>query len=256
MFIVGFKGTGKTSLIEALIGELRRRGLSVGTIKHTVGSYFIDTPGKDTWRHRKAGAQASALLTQKDSAVFLHRPLDLHEAIRLLGPLDLVLVEGFKKLDVGPRIIVARDKGEVERLINGLEVAVTGDVARSVIKELSIPVLDLDAIDALANIVEEKAMPLLPGLNCGKCGYSSCRELMRAVLAGEAEAGRCVNLPSKEVHILVDGSPIKINPFVGRILRNVVIGIVSTLKGVGVPKCVEVKFTVERTSQADRRGVD
>ena len=250
MVIAGFKGSGKTSLIEKLIEVLRTREIRVGVIKHTLRPYPVDTPGKDTWRYGEAGAQVSALLTPEKSAIFLRRPLELNEALRLLGPLDLVLLEGFKELDRAPRVIVARDKGEVERLRNGLEVAVTGEVAESVVRELGVPVLDPSSVDALADVVEKRAIPLLPGLNCRKCGYPSCRELARAVLAGKEEAWRCVNLPSRDVHILLDGTPLSINPFVGRVLRNVVMGVLSTLKDVGTPKSVEVKFMFEKDTSS------
>jgi len=247
--VTGFKKVGKTSLIEALIGELRRRGHRIGAIKHTERPHPVDTPGKDTQRQREAGAQASVLLTPEESAIFFHRPLELNEALRLLEPLDLVLLEGFKELDRVPRIIVARSMEEAERLRNGLEIAVTGEVAQSVTGGLEVPVLDTTAFEALADLVEEKAMPLLPGLNCGKCGYSSCKELARMMLRGEAKAMRCVNLLSEETQVLVDGARLSINPFVGRVIRNVVMGIVSTLKGVEAPRLVEVRFTVEEESK-------
>ncbi|MFB0543296.1 MAG: molybdopterin-guanine dinucleotide biosynthesis protein B [Candidatus Bathyarchaeia archaeon] len=243
--IVGFKGSGKTSLIEKLIEALKIRGNRVGVIKHTLRPYPVDTPGKDTWRYREAGSQASALITPEESAIFLRRSLELNEAISRLGPLDLVLLEGFKELDRAPRIIVARDKSEVEQLRNGLEVAVAGSFAG----DLGVRILDPNEGDALADIVEKRAMPLLPGLNCRKCGYPSCKELAKAVLAGDEEAWSCVNLPSRDVHILLDGAPLGINPFVGRVLRNVVMGVISTLKDVGTPESVELKFTVEDSSK-------
>jgi len=246
--ITGFKKSGKTSLIEALIGELRRRRHRVGVIKHTVRPYSIDTPGKDTWRYREAGAQASALLTRGESAIFLQHPLELNEVIRLLGALDLVLLEGFKELDRVPRIVVAGTPQEVEELKNGLEIAVTGKIAGSLQEGLGVPVLASNAISGLADLVEKKSMPLLPGLNCGRCGYSSCKELAGAVLTGEAEATKCVNLLSEETRVFVDGAPLVVNPFVGKVIKNVVMGIISTLKGVESPRSVEVRFTVEKES--------
>ena len=246
MVVVGFKGSGKTSLIEALMGELGGRGLRVGVVKHTARPYPVDTPGKDTWRYREAGAPASALITPRATAVFLSRSLKPEEVIGLLGPLDLVLLEGFKEEERAPRIIVARDRREVEELRNGLEVAVTGEVAKSGVKDLGVPLLDPGAVEDLADVVEEKAMPLLPGLNCGRCGYPSCGELAKAVLDGREEVTKCVNLPSREVRVLLDGVPLRVNPFVGKVLRNVLMGVLSTLKGVGEPRSVEVKFMIEK----------
>jgi len=244
--VTGFKNTGKTRLIEALITELGSRGFRVGVVKHTLKPYRVDTPGKDTWRYREAGAQVSALLTPNDSGLFLHQPLELNEAVRLLGSLDFVLLEGFKELDRAPRIVVAQTLEEVEQLKNGLEVAIAGKIAGSGLTGLGAPVLDPDMVTILADLVEEKAMPLLPGLNCGRCSYSSCKELARAVLADEAEVTKCVNLSSEETQVFLDGMPLAVNPFVGKVIKNVVMGIVSTLKGAGSPKSVELRFKVDK----------
>jgi molybdopterin-guanine dinucleotide biosynthesis protein B len=246
--ITGFRKSGKTSLIETLTGELRRRGHQVGAIKHTSRAYPLDAAGKDTSRYRQAGAQAAAMMTPEGTATYFYRPMELNEALHLLGVLDFVLLEGFKELDRAPRIIVARDAEEAERLRNGLEIAVTGEAAKTM-QGREVPILDLGAVEALADLVEEKAMPLLPGMDCKRCGYSSCRDLARAALAGEAEATRCVNLISKETRVIVNGAPLDINPFVSRVIKNVVMGIVSTLKGVESPKTIEVRFVVEEDSK-------
>lgn len=95
--IVGRKNAGKTALIVELIHELTRRGWSVGTIKHTPHHHSIDTRGKDSFRHREAGASPAALITGNATAVFLPR-LRGEEAYRELAQFyqqcDLVLVEG------------------------------------------------------------------------------------------------------------------------------------------------------------------
>ena len=246
MGIVGFKESGKTSLIEKLARELVGRGFTVGVVKHTTRPYSLDTPRKDTWRYSQAGAKTSAILTSKETAIFLHQPEELDTIMKVLGPLDLVLLEGLKELDRVPRIILARDKSEVQRLRNGLEVAVIGEIANGNVQDLEIPVLDVYASRNVADIVVEKSMPLLPGLNCRKCGFSSCRELAKEVLEGKAEVSRCVNMPSKNVQVTLDGTPLKINPFVGKIMKKVVMGVLSTLEGVRTPRNVMVQFQVEK----------
>ena len=98
--ISGWSGCGKTTLIVALIPRLRAHGLTVSTLKHAHHDVDLDSPGKDTWRHREAGAQEVILATGRRWAL-LHELRDapeppLAELLTHLQPVDLVLVEGWK----------------------------------------------------------------------------------------------------------------------------------------------------------------
>lgn len=109
--IAGYSGSGKTTLIERLIPEFTRRGLRVAVIKHAHHDFDLDQPGKDSWRHREAGAaqvlvaggRRWALLHELDGAA--EPTLDQHLA--RLDPCDLVLVEGYKTEPL-PRLEVHR----------------------------------------------------------------------------------------------------------------------------------------------------
>ena len=97
--IVGWSGSGKTTLLEAMIPLLRARGLSVSTIKHAHHGFDMDRPGKDSYRHRVAGAQEVLVATAARWAL-LHEVSGpephLPDLLTRLAPVDLVLVEGFK----------------------------------------------------------------------------------------------------------------------------------------------------------------
>ena len=240
--VVGFKDAGKTKVIEALVGELTRRGLQVGTLKHATREHLLDTPGKDTMRHREAGSVASAILTSDSAAVFLNHPLSLEEAVARLGPVDVVVLEGFKSLDAVARIMVPRNAGEIEALANGLEIAITVLSVEGSSDVVNVPFVPVTHVEELADIIEAKAFPLLPGLDCGGCGYESCRDLAQAILAGEAEAVQCVSYSAGAVSLKVDGWVVAMNPFVQRVMRNVVLALVHTLKGVDEPRRVELAF--------------
>ncbi len=98
--VVGKSDSGKTTFIEGLLPELRARGLHVGTVKHDVHGFDIDTPGKDSWRHAQAGAEAYAIAGPDKLAFItrLERPLGLAElARRYFAGVDLVVAEGFKR---------------------------------------------------------------------------------------------------------------------------------------------------------------
>jgi len=99
--ISGWSGCGKTTLIVALIPRLRARGFTVSTLKHAHHDVDLDTPGKDTWRHREAGAQEVILATGRRWAL-LHELREapepsLADLLTYLQPVDLVLVEGWKR---------------------------------------------------------------------------------------------------------------------------------------------------------------
>lgn len=107
---VGHSGSGKTTLIEKLIPELTRRGLRVATIKHAHHKVQLDTPGKDSYRYKQAGAAMSMLVTANElqlvaDAVEAREPAQL--AQRFLGEADLVLAEGFSHA-AGVKIEVLR----------------------------------------------------------------------------------------------------------------------------------------------------
>lgn len=112
--VTGHRNSGKTTAIEGLLRELGRRGWKVGTIKHCHKNCDVDRPGKDSWRHREAGAARTALMTPDGLAVFAPAGEDDPRAlVPLLFPdMDLVLVEGFHWLPLD-RIEVRDSAGRV-----------------------------------------------------------------------------------------------------------------------------------------------
>jgi molybdopterin-guanine dinucleotide biosynthesis adapter protein len=107
--IVGSSGTGKTTLIEKLIPVLRKKGFRVGTIKHDVHGFSIDQPGKDSWRHKEAGASMVLLSSPRQVAmvkdVAHDTPLD--ELVSYFSGVDIILAEGYKRGD-RPKLEVFR----------------------------------------------------------------------------------------------------------------------------------------------------
>jgi molybdopterin-guanine dinucleotide biosynthesis protein B len=241
--VVGYKDSGKTRVLEALVGELVGRGYSVGTVKHTAESVLLDTPGKDTWRHRKAGSGATAILHGRGSAFFVDRAMTVGEAMAKLGDLDFVVTEGFKSLESMAKLIVPRLEGEVEGLSNGLEIGIVDVDGSGVRGGVEVPVIPLGDAGALADVVVEKAFPVLPSLDCRGCGFNSCLEFGRALLGGEAELGACVGFGSG-FSLKVDGEEVALGPFVQDVTRGVVLGLVSSFKGVGRPGKVELSFEI------------
>ncbi len=150
--IAGWSGSGKTTLITRLIPALVARGLSVSTIKHAHHSFDIDTPGKDTWRHREAGA--SEVLISSRARLALMREMrdapepELDELLQRLAPVDLVLVEGYKS--------AGHPKIEVHRAATGKpplypdDPTVLAVVSDAITQADGRPVFALDAINDIA----------------------------------------------------------------------------------------------------------
>jgi len=110
IFVSGESNSGKTTLIERLIPRLRTKGLRVGTVKHAHHGFELDHPGKDSWRHAQAGAEAVALVSPTQTAWVLATSAELscQAAVeRMSDRVDLVLVEGFKQKR-GWQVVVAR----------------------------------------------------------------------------------------------------------------------------------------------------
>lgn len=112
----GYSGSGKTSLVEPLITLMRAQGLSVSVVKHAHHHFDVDHEGKDSWRHREAGAYEVVLASDRRLALMREFPrpteLSVHDMLAELDPrVDWVLVEGFKHADL-PKIEIWRDQPE------------------------------------------------------------------------------------------------------------------------------------------------
>ena len=242
--VVGFKDSGKTRAVEALVAELKRRGHRVGTLKHTAENIELDTPGKDTARHREAGAVATAILRQDAAAFFIDDHVKVGDAVKALGDLDILVVEGFKTLDTHARLLVPREDDDIPKLRNGLEIAAVKIHGSMFTGDTDLTVVNLANAEALADFVEEKAYPMLPGVNCHGCGYDNCRSLGQAILGGEAEATQCVR-DSVEFTLRVNDEPVPLGGFVQRAFKGMLLGFLRSLKGVGSPRRVEIAFEAE-----------
>src|ERR1700734_4070661 len=99
--LAGWSGSGKTTLLTALIPELRARRLTVSTVKHAHHEFDVDKPGKDSWRHREAGATEVMVASARRWAL-MHELRDapepsLDELVAYMSPVDLLIIEGFKR---------------------------------------------------------------------------------------------------------------------------------------------------------------
>lgn len=151
--VIGWKNSGKTSLMERLVSEITGRGFSVSTVKHVHHTVDLDQPGKDTYRHRQAGAREVVLASADRLAIMVeHRgpEPELPAVLARMAAVDLILVEGYKR--------DAHAKVEVWREETGHPLIQPGDplvraVATDATLTLPVPVLDLNDTHAVADFI-------------------------------------------------------------------------------------------------------
>lgn len=209
--VTGTKNTGKTTLVTLIVQELTKRGYHVGTIKHT--HHDFDLKEKDTGKHREAGAEL-VVGAGKNTFFQVKGELKFENIIKIINnmkKLDYIIFEGFKYMNY-PKIstIKARDDYTITN-VNVFE-------------------LDQKDIDALINLVEKRTYSLIPGANCGKCGYENCQEMAKAIIRGETREENCKMRKIKEVELYIDDENIPLSPFVQDILKKTVLAMVKTLK--------------------------
>jgi molybdopterin-guanine dinucleotide biosynthesis adapter protein len=157
--VAGFKNAGKTTLVEKLVQALSVRGHVIATVKHAHHSFDIDQEGRDSFRHRKAGAMEVAVVSRHRWAI-MHEARgepepSLNDILAKLGPCDLVIVEGYKR--------DGHDKIEVRNImldhppLAGDDKTIVAIAANGVIASPPVPVFDRDDVAALAAFIERHA---------------------------------------------------------------------------------------------------
>ncbi|MFC5652745.1 molybdopterin-guanine dinucleotide biosynthesis protein B [Paenibacillus solisilvae] len=113
--IVGYKNSGKTTLITELIRHLKQANITIGTVKHDAHQFQMDYPGTDTWKHQEAGADVTAISSSTRSAILRSSPQPLSALIEQMKEVTIVLVEGFKQ-EPYPKLVLLRTSEDFELL--------------------------------------------------------------------------------------------------------------------------------------------
>jgi molybdopterin-guanine dinucleotide biosynthesis protein B len=210
--IVGKSDSGKTTLIEKLVPELTRRGYRVATVKHDVHGFEVDREGKDSWRHKKAGAHT--VIISSPQKIALIRDVEKDSTLdeirrRWVQDVDLLLSEGYKK-DVQPKIEVFRKEKHKKLLCTKKDnlIAIVSDRKFNV----GVPCFHLEDMKGLSNFIEKEFL-------------KSKKE--------------------KEVTLRVNGKPILMTPFVREFLTKTIKGMLSSLRGCRTSKRIEIHIEGE-----------
>jgi len=160
--LAGWSGSGKTTLITKLIPRLIARGLRVSTLKHAHHGFDLDQPGKDSFMHRVAGATEVVVSSSKRWAI-LHElrdepEWDLGALVGKMSPVDLVLVEGFKR-DSFPKLEIYR-AANGKSLIQPEDPYVVAIATDTALPEAKVPLVDLNDIEAITDLLTKRAVPI------------------------------------------------------------------------------------------------
>src|SRR3990172_2435742 len=208
--IVGKSGSGKTTLLEKVISELTRRGYSVGVLKHDAHGFEIDHEGKDSWRHKQAGASTVALSSPEKFAVIkdVANEWPPERIISSYFP-DVDVTEGFKKSPFR-KIEVVR-KGKSSRPVCGKDknlIAFASDFRVS----RRLPVYNINDFKGIADLIEKEIIKKhkAPGIS-----------------------------------LLVNGQAIELKPFIENLIKDGVTGMIRSLKGCSQAKEIEIRIKQE-----------
>lgn len=213
---VGKPDSGKTTLLEKLIPELNRRGYRVGTIKHHVHRFEMDKPGKDTFRHKQAGARVVALSSPTGLGVISDTDGDSDVdflAARYFSDVDLVLAEGYKRLAF-PKI----------------------EVHRSALHPEPLPGRDESWVAMVSDVQTTDGLPCFALEDCQGLATFLIDTFIAPTVGGKTS-------------LIVNGASIPLNSFVENFLRRALIGMTSSLKGCRNPE--EIILTIHHDATDD-----
>ena len=218
--LIGKPDSGKTTLLEKLIPEFKRRGIRIGTVKHHVHEFEMDREGKDTFRHKQAGAHTVALSSPTGLGVI--RDVDHDHAIdelldRYYYDVDLVIAEGYKATTL-PKLEVFRKSAHDTPLENRDEtwVAMISDA----LPDADLPHLKLDDIPAIADFI------------------------VKHFITGRTGLGQVATL-------LADGKPVVLNSFVESFIRKAILGMTGSLRGCDQAR--EITITIRSEHNDDKQ---
>lgn len=208
--VVGITKSGKTTTIENIVKELRKRKYSVGSVKEIHFEQFaIDTEGSNTYRHKEAGSQLVTARGYYETDILFQERLSMDEILKFYNH-DFVILEGVTDANV-PKIITAHNEKEILERLDDMVFAISGKLSNTLEEFEGLPVINaMDNAERLVDLIEEKVFDKL-------------------------------SVKSK-VKLQIDGKDIDMVPFVQNILFNAVLGVVKELEGYEKGKEIVVRI--------------
>ena len=157
--IIGYTNSGKTSTLVEIIKELVRRGKTVNTVKaiHIEG-FSVDTEGKDSWRHRQAGAKITAIRSDVETALLFQKSMSAKELIPFFNA-DYLILEGFTEEKNVPKIICSTSLEDIDKRFNQTIFAISGVISKTLNEFKNVKVINgLTSAKELVDLIEERSI--------------------------------------------------------------------------------------------------
>jgi len=247
--VIGITKSGKTTVAETLIRYFSGRGYTVGSVKEIHYEQFaIDTPGTNTDRHKKAGAELVAALGMNETDILFPKKLDVKTLLSFYEQ-DYVVMEGVSDF-IAPKIITAHTAEEIDERLDDTVFAISGRIADTLSEYRGIPVIHaINDAERLCRLAEEKVFDVLPNFPedcCTACGYG-CAGLAGRILAGKSIREDCV-LSRAGTKLFFGGEKVHMVPFVQKILKNAVLAVAKELDGYGPGVDIRVEIGGEENA--------
>lgn len=208
--VVGITLSGKTTTIENIIKELRKRGYSVGSVKEIHYEKFqIDTEGTNTYRHKEAGSQLVTARGFHETDILFQEKLNIHDILKFYN-YDYVVLEGVSDGSF-PKIIAASSEEEVLERLDENTFAISGRIANKIKDFKGLPVINaIEDVEKLVDLIEEKVEDY--------------------------------TFETYSIRLKIGEKDIKMVPFVQRALKNTILGFVKELKGYEEGENIEIEI--------------
>ena len=242
--VIGYKKSGKTTLVKKILTQLQKKGYQVALIKHT-DHEFIDHGHHDTGQFLNKASQV-AMVAGKNAEIIFNYPCSINSICSFFSA-DYLLFEGFKQAKIFPKILCIKHFKEKKELFDGLTLfSASMDFSAKKRGEIDYCILDQADIETITNQIEMKGF-MLPDINCGKCGYQDCFSLGKAIIRGLANPRDCVHA-NKNISVAINNKEALLNPFLSKLFQNTICSMLSPLKNVELQNGsqVEIKIKVEK----------
>lgn len=241
--VIGYTQSGKTTTIEKIIKELRKRNYTVGSVKDIHYEKFeIDTDDSNTHRHKVAGSQLVTARGFYETDILFGEKLNIYDILKYYD-YDYVVLEGVRDINA-PKIITAVKEQDIDDRLDYSTFLISGKIADRIQEYKGIKALSaMDDIEKLVDFIEENTFELLPDFDekcCNECGYN-CRKMCELIIKGEKHRTDC-KLSNDRVSVKIDGKEITMVPFVEKLVRNSVLAVVGELEGYKENSKIEIEL--------------
>ena len=237
--VVGRKNSGKTSLTVKIIQELKSRGYSVSSIKHSHHQLNMDKENTDTWRHKQAGSQ-TVVGVGATTHFNITKDLDLERLlflIKVIEPVDFVVIEGFKSYNY-PKIATTEDV-----------------VDEDTIKLVDSFTITDEGLKELVDEIELHSHDIIDTLYADNCGFNNPKEISKNIIDGNLTAE---GIDQIDTYLSVNDKVIGLNKFVNNYLRETTVGMIKALnlKQFGISEIENVQLLIQENADKEINGED